>query len=177
MDLLAADGTVETASRPTRVVITTTDPKGKQLTFIGVARRGVLVFKTLAFKLTGTYTLHVTATGFQEAESDAFAVAASVVRRIVVTIQPASTTHDTPFTVQAELFDQFGNLAVDNSSTVTIVIPGRRTTATLGGTTSVIVSAGVADFSDLSIDVPARSYALEIVDGKLHATSKKFSIT
>jgi hypothetical protein len=168
---------VETTARPTRVTITTTDPKGRPLHFTAVAKHGVATFKNIAFKLTGVYTLRVTATNFLEADSDAFTVTAAAARRIFFTVQPSASAHDAPFTVQAELFDRFGNLAVNDASTATIVFVGRQKFAILSGMTSAVVSGGVVTFSNLSINRPARSYALQLRDGKLRATSKKFAIT
>jgi murein DD-endopeptidase MepM/ murein hydrolase activator NlpD len=110
-----------------------------------------------------------------------------------VTVQPALADHllflqqpsDTVSgqtigpAVTVEIVDQFGNvLTNDNSDTVTVALGNNPGGGTLSGTLTITVSAGVATFSDLSIDQIGDGYTLfASANGLTAIESNPFSIT
>jgi S-adenosylmethionine hydrolase len=81
--------------------------------------------------------------------------------------------------VTVEIVDQFGNvLTNDNSDTVTVALGNNPGGGTLSGTLTITVSAGVATFSDLSIDQIGDGYTLfASANGLTAIESNPFSIT
>jgi hypothetical protein len=81
--------------------------------------------------------------------------------------------------VTVRVLDAFGNLETgDNTHTVTMTIGTNPSSGTLGGTTTVTVSGGVATFSTLSINQVGNGYTLTSSSGSLTgATSASFNIT
>src|SRR5262249_38371057 len=82
-----------------------------------------------------------------------------------------------PVTVNVE--DAFGNLETgDNSDSVTMAIGPNPGSGTLSGTNPVTASAGIATFSNLSINQLGNGYMLVASSGGLAgATSAAFNIT
>jgi len=78
-----------------------------------------------------------------------------------------------------KLVDAYGNLATnDSTDKVTVTLAANPTTATLGGTTQVTVSNGVAQFANLSISAPGAGYTLAFSSGTLPVvTSGPISVT
>src|SRR5262249_22909630 len=74
--------------------------------------------------------------------------------------------------VTVRVLDAYGNLvSTDNTDVVTIAIGTNPGGGTLGGTTSVTVSGGIATFSDLSISAAGSGYTLTVSSGGLIGTS------
>src|SRR5262249_27356579 len=82
-----------------------------------------------------------------------------------------------PVTVKIE--DGFNNVETgDNTDQVTMAIGANPGGGTLNGTNPVTVSAGIATFSNLSINQPGNGYTLAASSGSLtSATSAAFNIT
>jgi enterochelin esterase-like enzyme len=93
--------------------------------------------------------------------------------------QPGSATAgqsiSPPITVQ--VLDQSGNLTVSTTS-VTVAVGNNPCGGTLSGTLTVPAVAGVATFSDLSIDIPGNCYTLTVsATGLTGTNSSAFNIT
>jgi hypothetical protein len=106
---------------------------------------------------------------------------ACVRRRLVVSTSPnACTPGPSPFPVQAivQVQDDGGNLLQCESESVNASIaPGTGSGGTLGGTTSVAVTGGVADFDALSIDSGGVRYRLKFdLSGVPPVLSRSFSL-
>lgn len=96
-----------------------------------------------------------------------------------VAIAGANTAVPTT-SIRISIRDNFGNVVTSNSSTVVSAAFGANPssgTATLGGTTSVTVSQGVANFSTLTVDKAFANYTLVFSGGLPAATSTAFTIT
>jgi hypothetical protein len=78
-----------------------------------------------------------------------------------------------------EIVDQWGHVVTsDNSDTVTLLIGNNPSGGTLSGTLTVTVSAGIATFSDLSIDQIGDGYTLlAAADSLTGAESNPFHIS
>ena len=81
--------------------------------------------------------------------------------------------------LMVEIVDQWGHVvSSDNSDTVTLLIGNNPSGGTLSGTLTVTVSAGIATFSDLSIDQIGDGYTLlAAADSLTGAESNPFHIS
>jgi hypothetical protein len=81
--------------------------------------------------------------------------------------------------VTVQLFDAYNNLVTtDNTDQVTLSFGTNPTGATLGGTTTVTVSHGVATFSNVSVSTAGSGYTLVAKSGTLPTvTSAAFSVS
>jgi MYXO-CTERM domain-containing protein len=141
------------------------------------AINGVATFSDLAIARAGTgYTLTASAGSLTGATSAAFDVTAGGVARLVFKLAPASTTAGSTLdTTSVELQDAQGN-RVNSSASITLSLTGGQG-GTLGGTTTVAASAGLATFSDLSIAQAGVGYQLVArTGGVADATSTAFDI-
>jgi protocatechuate 3,4-dioxygenase beta subunit len=98
------------------------------------------------------------------------------------TVQPTTTMADAiindPTGVEVTAFDQFGNVATGFLGNVSVNITLLTGTlgAVLSGTTTIAAVAGVATFTDLSIDLTGTQYTLDATGGPTSDTSTQFDI-
>ncbi len=95
-------------------------------------------------------------------------------------VQPTSTQTNTAITpaVQVEIRDEFGNRVTTATNSVTMGINANPGSSTLGGTTTVAASAGVASFSTLTLNNAGTGYTLAATAATLAgATSATFNVT
>jgi hypothetical protein len=95
--------------------------------------------------------------------------------------QPADTAAGQTIgpALTVEIVDQWGHVVTsDNSDSVTLSIGANTNGGNLSGTQTVMVSGGIATFSDLSIDQSGDGYKLvAAADGLTGAESNPFRIT
>ncbi len=151
-------------------------------TIVG-AVAGVATFPGLNIDLVGTaYRLRATAAGLTTATSATFNVTAGTATQLAFTAQPSNTPAAASITpaVQVTARDAQGNPVTSFTGTVTITITGGTGTggAVLSGTTSAAAVAGVATFSNLSINLAGSAYTLTATSAPLTAaTSSAFNVT
>ena len=101
--------------------------------------------------------------------------------QIVFTVQPTSTTNSTPFVppVEVAALDSSGQVHTGFSGTVFMTIEPNLCSSKLQGTTMVAAVAGVATFSDLSVNKPCFGLRLRAttVQPSLTALSAFFNIS
>ena len=144
---------------------------------------GVATFAGLSLDKTGTsYTLVASSSGMVDATSPVFAITPGAATRLAFTQQPTSSSPNAPITpaVEVTAYDGYGNLATTFTGPVTISI-GRDGSllqdAVLSGTATQNAAAGVARFTDLSIDQPGSGYTLVATStGLSSSTSDAFAI-
>jgi len=156
------------------------NPSGGTLagTTSAAAVNGVATFGDLSIARAGTgYTITASSGALTSATSSAFDITAGAGTRLVFRVAPSSTTAGATLgNVSVELQDANGN-RVNSSSNVTVELQGGQG-ATLAGTTTVAASAGVAMFSDLSINRAGTGYRLVAhADQAASATSSAFNIS
>ncbi|HSD32456.1 MAG TPA: hypothetical protein VLB49_11135, partial [Gemmatimonadales bacterium] len=158
-----------------------TDPGNGTLsgTTIVTAVSGVATFSNLSINKSGSgYTLKASATGLTTAFSVPFDITAGSAKVLVFTTQPLTTTATTtlaPIAVTAR--DAQGNTVTSFTSNVTMSIAVNPGGGTLSGTKTVAAVAGVATFSNLSIDSAGTGYRLAATaSGLTPDTSSAFSI-
>jgi hypothetical protein len=142
------------------------NPGGTTLggTLTATASNGVASFSGLTLnKSASGYTLQVSGGGYGWGVSNVFTVTPATATQLVITTEPSATVKvSTPFSLQASIEDQYGNVVTTASSTVSVALANNPTGATLGGTLSVSASQGVATFSNLTINKTGSGYTLKV---------------
>src|SRR5690242_13655380 len=142
---------------------------------------GVATFGDLSVNKTGAgYTLTAAASGFAPVTSTAFDITPGTATQLAFTVQPSTTVAGAAISpaVQVTALDAAGNLAPSFTGNVTVVLGNNPGGSTLGGTTTVAASGGVATFSTLTLDKTSNGYWLTATaTGLSTATSGSFNIT
>ena len=142
---------------------------------------GVATFTGLSLDRAGNgYTLVAKSPGLAGANSTAFDITAGSPATLAFVTQPGTTGAGEAISpaVQVAVRDAFGNLVTNASTSVTMSIGNNPGGATLGGTTTVSTSGGVATFGNLTLDRIGSDYTL-IADasGLPPTTSNAFQVT
>jgi len=151
-------------------------------TLTQAAVAGVATFGNLTIDKVGTgYTLSGTATGLTGATSSAFAVNVGAPAKLAFTVQPSTVTSGAAIApaVQVTVQDGQGNTVPTATNSVTLAITsGTGTTgATLGGTLTQAAVAGLATFSNLTIDKAGTGYTLSATaTGLAGSASSAFAV-
>ncbi len=139
------------------------------------ATGGVASFSGLYINTSGSgYTLSASATGISNGTSNTFNVAAPT---LVFSLQPpASITQNQAFLTRVSVTDGAGTVLTLANPSVSMSISTNPNSGTLSGTTSVTASAGVASFSNLSINNEGVGYVLQASANSAAANSNSFAI-
>ncbi|HET7248809.1 MAG TPA: hypothetical protein VFI79_03115 [Gemmatimonadales bacterium] len=142
---------------------------------------GVASFSTLSIdKAASGYRLTASASGFPPGVSSSFTINAGTATKLGFIVQPSTTPAGATIipAVQVAAQDALGNTVKSFTGTVTMTISTNPGSGTLSGTTTVLLNAGVAAFSTLSINKAGVGYKLRAtVTGLTNATSTAFDIT
>ncbi|HZN91382.1 MAG TPA: invasin domain 3-containing protein, partial [Myxococcales bacterium] len=141
------------------------------------ASSGVATFDGLSVDRSGTgYVLGATAASLTAASSATFSISPGAPSRLAFTVQPVNSTAGQLFTVEVTVRDALGNTSPTPNQTVVLSLASGPT-ATLGGTTTLTTTAGVASFTDLHIDTIGSGYSIgATAAGLTSATSNAFNI-
>lgn len=152
-------------------------------TLTATAAKGVATFADLSIDKAGSgYTYTATASGLAGASSATFSVTPGAAVTLAFTAQPGPTASGATLVpaVRVTAQDALGNTVAGFAGSVTLTLATGTGTAgaTLSGTTTVAAVAGVALFSDLSIDKAGAGYALTAgAPGLAGANSAGFDVT
>jgi hypothetical protein len=145
------------------------------------AAGGIATFGGLSVDKAGAgYRLVATATGVTGDTSTTFAVAPASASQLAFTVQPSDATAGVAIApaVEVTVRDAFGNTATDFAGNISLAIGNNPGGGALSGTASVAATAGVASFSDLSVDKAGSGYTIVAsATGLTGATSGAFAIT
>ncbi len=132
---------------------------------------GVARFTNLILDTAGTYTL-VADNGTLPTLSVDVVVSAATASQVVLEQAPTTGIAGQALSpaITAEVEDAFGNVAIGNSSKVTIAIASGPGVFDKAATTRVAVTNGVATFSNVILDTPG-DYTFSLTDGALTGTS------
>jgi uncharacterized repeat protein (TIGR03803 family) len=176
MDFEDQFGNILTTSHSVMKLSIVSGPTGAKLTGnTAPATRGVATFKNLEATKAGSYTLAVSDGAATPVTLMAYNVTPAAAAKAVFLTPPTGVTIDTPFSVEVELVDKFGNVTTGDTSSITMALRTHPRNSLLGGTDTVAVSAGIADFTDLTVDT-AGPYTLLATDSGTAkpVTSAKF---
>jgi hypothetical protein len=142
---------------------------------------GIATFVDLELDSVATgYSLVATSGGLASDTSGAFNVVPVPARRLVFTVQPGTVSAGVAIApaVAVTVQDTLGATLTGFTGPVRIGIGTNPVGGTLSGTTTVAAVAGVAMFSDLTIDKAGSGYALVATsDSALPAMSATFDVT
>ncbi len=126
------------------------------------AVKGIVTFKGVSIeKANADVKLSVVANLIKESFSKTFTVSHAAPSKLKVTSQPASgLKYGDAFSVTVESLDAYDNITTSTSESVTTALSVNSVGATLSGTTSKALTAGVAAFTGLSLNKPATDYML-----------------
>ena len=145
------------------------------------ASAGVATFSNLSINNAGAgYTLTVSATGLTGATSSVFNVTAGAAAKLAFTVQPGNVAAASSIapSVTVSIEDTLGNVVTTANNSVSIAIGTNPSSGTLNGTTPVTAAAGVATFSNLSINKVGTGYTLTAsATGLTGSTSSAFNVT
>ncbi len=141
---------------------------------------GVATFDDLSIDKVGTgYTLAASSAGMTGATSSTFTVTAGPASKLAFGAQPSTTSIGAAITpaVTVNILDAVGN-PTTSTAAVTVAIGTNPGGGTLSGAMSVAAVAGMATFSNLSIDKPGTGYTLTAASADLAgASSGAFNVT
>ena len=142
---------------------------------------GVATFSGLSIDKVGTgYTLGASATGVTGATSSGFNITPGTATKLAFTVQPSSSAAGASIApaVQVTAQDAAGNTATGFNGSVSVAIGNNPGSAALQGTTAITATAGMANFSDLSLTKVGTGYTLTAAATSLTgATSVAFDIS
>ncbi len=175
-------GNVVTASTANVTLAIGANPGGGTLigTKVVAAVSGVATFSGVAIDRAGNgYTLSASATGLTGATSSTFNVPPAPASKLGFVVQPTDAVAGAAITpaVKVAVQDMFGNTITTSTASVTLAIAANPGGGTLSGTKTVAAVAGLATFSDLSIDKAGVGYRLSAsASGLTGAFSNQFTI-
>ncbi|MGH7615224.1 MAG: beta strand repeat-containing protein, partial [Gemmatimonadales bacterium] len=140
---------------------------------------GVATFSGISINKPGTgYTLTATSGALTLATSATFNVAIGPLAQLVFTQQPTNATAGAAIApaVVVTALDAGGNTVTGFTGNVDMSIGTNPASGTLSGLLTAQASAGVATFSNLSIDKASPGYTLTATAGAVNQTSASFSI-
>jgi hypothetical protein len=143
-----------------------TNPGGGALTCTAnpkAAVAGVDTFAGCKINFAGTgYTLTAAATGLTTATSSAFTVSVGPATQVSFVIDPSTTTANAAITpaLPVNVEDAGGNVVTSSTASIVVAITTNPGGGTLSGTTTLNAVAGVATFSNLSINKAGTGYVL-----------------
>jgi hypothetical protein len=168
-------GNVATSFNSSVTLAIGSNPGGASLggTVTRSASGGVATFTGLSLRKAGAgYTLVASGSGLSSATTSPFNVTAAAATHWVITAQaPASATAGNSFSLTAKAEDSFGNVDTTYTGGVSVALAANPGGATLGGTTTLTASAGVATFTGLSLNKAASGYTLAASGGSLSSAT------
>ena len=139
------------------------------------------LFPGLSINRTGIgYTLAANGGGLTQGTSTAFNITPGTASALAFTIQPTPVLAGAAIApaVQVEVRDALGNTVTTSSASITVAIGTNPGGGTLAGTATLNAVAGVATFSNLSINRDGVGYTLSAASGGLTgATSSAFTVS
>ena len=140
---------------------------------------GTATMGNVTLDVAGTYTLKVSGANLSPVDTVSISVAPqSTVAALVIEQQPPATVQaGTTFGLEVAGEDQFGN-STPLTGQVALALSNNPSSATLGGTTTVTASKGVAQFSGLTIDTVGTGYTIAATSPSVtSATTNAITVT
>ncbi len=140
---------------------------------------GKAIFSGLTLKDAGTgYTIQATATGLTPVTTSAFNVSLGATKLDVSAEPPANVGAGTAFGLTVAAEDGQGNIDTTYNGPITLKLGNNPANGTLSGVLVLGAIDGVATFTGLSLNVPAKDYTILASSGSLtSATSIGFNVT
>ncbi len=150
-------------------------------TLTAATTSGIATFTNLSLSGTaGNFTLNFSSAPLTSVTSGAIALSAGAPAALAFQVQPSTVASGASIApaVQVRVVDGAGNLVSTATNSVTISLASNPSGGVLGGTLTAAAVAGVATFSNLTIDRAGTGYALGAAGaGLTGATSAAFNVT
>jgi uncharacterized repeat protein (TIGR03803 family) len=172
------DNPLTTSHTPVKLTLQSSPALAKLAAPTAPPVNGVATFTKLSATKAGTYTLTASDGTATPITLNPFTVNPAAAAKMLFSIQPTATTEGAPFSVAVELSDKFGNVALNDTSDVTLALAAHPAGSVLDGTLTEPVIDGLADFSGLSLET-AGTYSLLATDSNAikAVMSVKFAVT
>ena len=148
------------------------------LTVAAVA--GIATFSTVSINTAGAFTIVASTTGLTSATSNSFGIFGAVAKLGFTTNPIGGTAGQLLQSIRVAVQDAGGNTVTTDTRTITIALTAGTgaTGAVLGGTLTVAAVAGVATFSNITVDRAGTGYTLSAASNPVltAATSTTFDI-
>jgi hypothetical protein len=144
------------------------------------AAAGVATFADLSVDKAGPCNLVAGSGGLQSVVSTGFTVSAGAKAKLAFTVEPSSVAAGATISpiVRVEIEDALGNVVPTATDNVVVALGANPGGALLSGTLTKAAAAGVALFTDLTLDKIGTGYTLVASSGTLAgATSTPFDVT
>jgi hypothetical protein len=145
------------------------------------AQNGVATFTDLTLDKSGdSYTLVASSPGLTNATSTGFNVSAEPVAQLAFSVQPSTAQAGASISpaVKVEIRDPQGAVLTARTDQITVALQNNPGGGPLGGSQTVTAIAGVATFSNLTLQKAATGYTLAAsTPNASGATSSAFNIT
>jgi hypothetical protein len=139
---------------------------------------GVAKFTGLTLTQAGPCSLSASSGSLPAVTTNLIDVTAQPATQLAVVGPGGNVLAGSPFSVTVDAEDPYGNLAPGFSGSVTLALANNPTGATLGGTLTVQATAGVANFSGLTISNAGQGYSLQATSNGLgSAASSAFNVS
>jgi hypothetical protein len=177
-----ANGNTVTTVNPTITISIANNPSGGILsgTLTRDATFGVATFDNLSIDASGIgYTIQATNVGLTTGTSNAFNIGTGAPTQVGFIVEPSNVGIGTPISppVKIAIQDAGGNTVASATNSVTVAFGNNPGSGVLSGTLTRNAVAGVATFSDLSVDVGGTGYTLVASSGSLASdTSAAFDV-
>jgi Protein of unknown function (DUF1565) len=139
------------------------------------ALNGVATFSNVRVFTVGNYIIEATSGTLTAAISTGFTISPGPVSGFSFTVEPKGGLIDTdinpPIVLTAT--DAYGNVATQDNSNIILALSNAPTGSTLGGTTILPFQAGVATFSNITVNTPGL-FTLIATQGTLSRISSSF---
>ena len=133
---------------------------GGKLTLDAV--NGVASFSDLTVDQAGLYEMSVASSGVAPTSTNPFTINPAAATQLVVTTPPpGEVTVGVGFPVGFSAEDPYGNVVTSFSGSVVVSLAGNPGSATLGGTIAMNAVAGVAVFTNLTLNTNASGYKFQ----------------
>jgi hypothetical protein len=142
------------------------------------AVNGVAVFPGLSLTTAGIFTLDASADGVSDGVSNSVTVNPAAATQLSVVGPSGNILAATPFGIEVDAVDPFGNVDPSFSGIVTVALAANASGTLLGGTVATTAENGVALFTGLTINVGGSGYVITAAStGLSGASSAPFDAT
>jgi S-adenosylmethionine hydrolase len=179
VDLLDSSGNVVTQTHA-KVTLNVLDADGTAVAHYTTAntKDGEAIFKTVSLQKVGTYSVQAQDGALSSAASNSFSIAASKGAKLIFSQSPVNPLSvGSEFSVQVQVVDRFGNIALDTQHrAIQVSLASHPRLATIGGLTKQSTDNGLLTFSNLSVSLPG-DYTLKAAMAGASAKSSEFIVT
>ena len=160
---LTNTGAIDTAFNGTVTLTIFSGPANATIlgTTTATASNGVASFSGVILDTAGSYTIRASSGNLTPGNTNVTVVAAAATGLLITQEPPSSVTAGAGFGFQVAAEDQFGNQTA-LTGVITATLSTNPGGSTLGGTTTMNASGGVANFGGLTLNIADSGYVIQV---------------